>query len=376
MRLPSSLMSLAGPLHARWVTWRNARIADPAFQKWTASVPGLRRIAARKAMRLFDHVAGFVYSQILFACVELGLFDRLANGPRSLGLLAQDTGLAPDAMQRLLDGAAALDLVEKMPDGTYMLGELGAAMVGNPGIAAMVRHHALLYEDLRDPLALLRGEPASTKLKDFWSYAGRAEPQGDAGAYSRLMAASQHMIAGDVLDAYPFGRHARLLDIGGGEGGFVSAAAARYPTLGLGLFDLPPVVERARTKLTETGLARSIDLLPGSFRDDSIPSGFDLVTLVRIVHDHNDDVVIALFRAIHRSLPAAGALLIAEPLADTPGARAMGDAYFGFYLLAMGQGKPRSFNHLKTLLNEAGFRVVRRRSTRRPFLVSLIEARP
>lgn len=376
MQLPQALLSRLHPLRMRWVAWRNARIADPAFQTWTASVPGLRRIAARKAMRLFDHVAGFVYSQILFACVELQLFERLGHGPRSLALLAQDTGLEPEAMQRLLDGAIALDLVERLADGTYVLGELGAAMVGNPGIAAMVRHHALLYEDLRDPLALLRGEPASMKLKDFWSYAGRETPQGDAGAYSRLMAASQHMIAGDVLDAYPFGRHARLLDIGGGEGGFLAAIAARHPALGLGLFDLPPVVERARIRLTEAGLERSVQLLPGSFRDDSMPRGFDLVTLVRIVHDHNDEVVVALFRAIHRNLPADGALLIAEPLAETPGARAMGDAYFGFYLLAMGQGKPRSFNHLSTLLKQAGFRVIRRRRTRRPFLVSLIEVRP
>ena len=37
------------------------------------------------------------------------------------------------------------------------LGPLGAAMVGNPGVAAMVEHHALLYADLADPVALLRG---------------------------------------------------------------------------------------------------------------------------------------------------------------------------------------------------------------------------
>lgn len=376
MQLPQPLRNRFGPLHKRWVTWRNARIADPAFQAWTASVPGLRWIAARKAMRLFDHVAGFVYSQILFACVELQLFDRLANGPRSLRLLAHDTGLEPDAMERLLRAAVALDLVEPLHDGTYMLGELGAAMAGNPGIAAMVQHHALLYDDLRDPLALLRGEPIGTRLKDFWSYSGRNAPQGDAGAYSRLMAASQHMIAGDVLDAYPFGRHARMLDIGGGEGGFVSAAAARYPAIGLGLFDLPSVVERARVRLGELELERRIDLLPGSFRTDSLPGGFDLATLVRIVHDHNDDAVLALFRAIHRILPAHGALLVAEPLADTPGARTMGDGYFGFYLLAMGQGKPRTFSMISSLLRQAGFRLIRRRRTRRPFLVSLIEARP
>ncbi len=35
----------------------------------------------------------------------------------------------------------------------------------------------------------------------------------------------------------------------------------------------------------------------GSFRDDPIPAGADLITLVRILHDHDDAVVRALLKA-------------------------------------------------------------------------------
>ena len=50
-----------------------------------------------------------------------------------------------------------------------------------------------------------------------------------------------------------------------------------------------------------------------------------------------------LLRAIRRALPADGTLLIAEPISGVRGAEPIGDAYFAFYLLAMGSGRPRTF---------------------------------
>jgi demethylspheroidene O-methyltransferase len=41
------------------------------------------------------------------------------------------------------------------------LGSLGAAVVGEPGIRAMVEHNATFYADLADPVALLKGKRAS-----------------------------------------------------------------------------------------------------------------------------------------------------------------------------------------------------------------------
>ena len=73
-------------------------------------------------------------------------------------------GLSPDAMNRLLVAAESLRLVRRRADGAWALGELGAAMIGNPGIAAMVEHHAMLYADLADPVELLRRERGGTAL--------------------------------------------------------------------------------------------------------------------------------------------------------------------------------------------------------------------
>ena len=61
-------------------------------------------------------------------------------------------------------------------------------------------------------------------------------------------------------------------------------------------------------------------------------------------------------------------------MSGTAGAEPMGDAYFGFYLLAMGQGRPRTSEELCALLLEAGFSHAQPRKTRRPMLCRLLVA--
>ena len=60
---------------------RDRLLASRRFQRWAAAFPLTRPIARRRARALFDLCAGFVYSQVLFACVRLKLFDALAAGP-------------------------------------------------------------------------------------------------------------------------------------------------------------------------------------------------------------------------------------------------------------------------------------------------------
>lgn len=344
------------PARTSWLAWRNRLLASPRFQRFAARCWLTRPIARSRARGLFDLVAGFVYSQTLAACIATGLLDRLGGGPQTCDALAAQIDLPSEGTLRLLRAAAALQLVERLGD-AWVLGSAGAALRGNGGIAEMVAHHGLLYADLADPVALLRRGGGGGALARYWGYAA-ASGAGDAdsvASYSRLMAASQPLVAAQTLDAYRFARHRRMLDIGGGEGGFVESVAARVPTLELAVFDLPAVGERARARFAAAGLGGRTSVHGGSFRSDPVPPGYDLVTLVRVLHDHDDSVALALLCAIRAALPPGGRLLIAEPMAQTPGAEPAGDAYFGLYLLAMGSGRPRSPAEIRTMLRTAGF---------------------
>jgi demethylspheroidene O-methyltransferase len=367
-------------LHDRWCAWRDRMLASRAFQRWAAAFPLTRPIARRRAQGLFDLVAGFVYSQVLLACVRVRLFEVLADGPQTLEALAPRLSLPEDGAERLLDAAVALRLVQRRSGRRYGLGPLGAPLVGDTAISAMVEHHATLYADLRDPVALLRGQAKNTALSKYWPYAGAeapgALPAEQVGEYSALMSASQPLVAEQVLAAYPLSRHHCLLDVGGGEGTFLKAVAPHAPGLRLMLFDLPAVADRARLRLAEAGLTERASAHGGSFFDDPLPAGADIATLVRVLFDHSDERALAILNAVRQALPADGTLLIAEPLSDTPGAQAMGDAYFGFYLLAMGKGRSRSAAHMTALLHAAGFERVRLLQTHLPLQTQVMVAHP
>jgi demethylspheroidene O-methyltransferase len=106
-----------------------------------------------------------------------------------------------------------------------------------------------------------------------------------------------------------------------------------------------------------------------------LPTGADVVSLVRVVHDHDDASVATLLRAVYRALPKDGVLLLAEPMMGTPGAAPVGDAYFGFYLLAMGSGRPRTPADLRQMLLKAGFASAQMLRTHQPLQSRLIVAR-
>ncbi len=370
-------------LHDRLLGWRDRLLASPRFQRWAADFPLTRPIARVRAAQLFDLCAGFVYAQVLLACVRLKLFDKLAEGPQSLAELAPRLALTEEQAHRLLEAAVALKLAQKRSGGRYGLGPHGAALLGNGGVAEMVEHHAMLYRDLADPLALLRAEPrevagGETELQRFWAYARNAAPgevaQDGVAGYSELMSASQAMIAEEVIAAYPLRRHRRLLDIGGGQGTFLMHVARHVPGLELRLFDLPAVAARAQANFAAAGLAGRAEAQGGDFYRDPLPGGADLLSLVRIVHDHDDAGAQAILNAARAALPQGGTLLLAEPMAGTPGAEPSGAAYFGFYLLAMGSGRPRTAQELMDMLHAAGFARVREAHTRRPLLTRLLIA--
>jgi demethylspheroidene O-methyltransferase len=377
MRAPASALARPQGWLAQWQAWRDRLLGSAAFRRRALAFAPARAIARRRAGALFDLVAGFVYSQTLLACVQLRLFDHVRDGPLTVQALAGRVDVPDIAMERLLDAAVALRLMERRRHALYGLGPLGAALIDNPALEAMIEHHAAFYADLRDPVALLRGAPGA--LAEYWPYAGDAAPDrlraDQVAPYSALMSTSQPLVADEILQAWPLRDHACLMDVGGGEGGFLLAAARQAPMLRLMLFDLPAVAQRAQQALAAQGLSRRACTFGGDFLQTPLPPGADVISLVRVVHDHDDASVRRLLAAVFAALPPGGVLLLAEPLGDTPGARSMGDAYFGLYLLAMGSGRPRTARELTSMLHDAGFVQVQQRRTRLPLQTGLLVAR-
>ena len=361
--LPKPKASLTG--------WRNRLVASRKFQKWAAKFPLTRDKARRDGEAMFDLVAGFVHSQTLMALVELEVLEALLQRPMTTAQLAHCASIPENRMGVLLRAGAALDLLAQKR-GTYSLTQKGAALIGVPGLAQMIKHHRVLYRDLEDPAAFLRGE-TKTELADFWPYvfgAGAAEDPETAQTYSDLMAESQQLVAEDTLRMVPFKGTDHLLDIGGGTGAFLAEVGALYPKLPVTLFDLPAVVPEARARFEAAGMAGRTTITSGSFRDDPLPDGADTISLIRVLYDHADATVADLMSKCFDSLPDGGRLVISEPML---GSRA-GDVYFAFYTMAMRTGRTRSCAEISDICRRAGFGRVEVPKAPRPFVTSAVIA--
>jgi demethylspheroidene O-methyltransferase len=368
------LARLAGRLRA----WADGLAASERFQRRALGNPLTRPLARREARRLHDLMAGFVHSQVLLACVELGLFERLRAGPARAGALALEAGLDPDRVTRLLQAAAALDLLAREGDGSYRLGPLGAAVLGAPGLAEMIRHHRLFYRDMADPVALLKGE-TEPELARFWAYvrqdSAEAIPGETATAYSRVMETSQAMVADETLAVAPLDGVRHLMDLGGGTGAFLEALAARHPDLRLTLVDLPAVAAVADSRLAGSGPGGRIRVVPGNLLEGPLPEGPDAASLVRVLYDHDDDAAARILARVHAALPPGGRVIVSEPMSGGARPSRSGDAYFGFYTLAMTSGRPRAPEAHARALEAAGFADVRVHAARHGLITRVVSAR-
>ena len=64
--------------------WLNNLVSKPSFHTFIKKIPIIRKLAFNEGEKIYDLVAGFVYSQILLAFIELSLIDFFISGRKKL----------------------------------------------------------------------------------------------------------------------------------------------------------------------------------------------------------------------------------------------------------------------------------------------------
>lgn len=364
------------PVIGAFAAWRNRLVASRRFQSWASRFFLTRGVARREGEALFDLVSGFAQSQVLFALVELRVLHLLMERAETAADMAVRLSLPPDRARVLLQAGVAMRLLSLNGD-RYRTAQRGAALLGVPGLEAMISHHDVLYRDLSDPVAFFRGE-TQTELAGFWPYvfgAGGAVDPAVTARYSDLMADSQGLVAEETLRTVSLKGVHHLMDVGGGSGAFLTHVARSAPNLQLSLFDLPLVVPTAQARFAAAGFADRVTIVGGSFRDDALPRGADAISLIRVLYDHSDETVQALLTSIHATLPPGGRLIVSEPMSGGAHPNRPGDVYFALYCMAMRTGRARSAQEIAGLMGEAGFISITIPKVSRSFVTSVVESR-
>ncbi|MEU7959042.1 methyltransferase [Micromonospora humida] len=314
---------------------------------------------------LMHLVAGVWGFKTLAVGVEFGLFTRLAGGRTvTVAEAAAEFGLDERPADLLLSASASLGLLDKAGDG-YRNSALAEQFLveGRPYyFGAQVR-----YSDLRTYLpwhrvgeALRGNRPLTWDPQQQDSLFDTTDPELVAQFWDAMFATSR-FTARALADAYDFGAHRRLLDVGGGAGAFPIEFCLRLPHLRATILDLPHVCVRAGERIAEAGLTDRIGTVAGDFlADPALPDGHDVILLSMILHDWDEPTNRALLARCHAALPPGGVIVISELLLNDERTGPPEAALMGMNMLVETEGgKNYSGAEYRRWLTDAGFVDVR-----------------
>jgi SAM-dependent methyltransferase len=295
--------------------------------------------------------------QVYITFAELGIGDALDSRPLTLDELASACECDPAALGRFLAAAEALGMIESDVNGRFSSTELTRRALTSTSQSSFV-DLLVLESAFYRRWACLPGAIRSGKRPDI-SREQEREP-GWVRRFTRALYVGSRSIASGVAQALeqmiPGLVPTRLIDIGGGHGGYSIAIARRYPAVAAIVFDLPPVIEVAREIITEAGMTERVTTVAGDFHVDPLGSDVDIALLFGVLHGERPENIPPLLSKVRDALRPDGTLLIRSQgrsdIPADPAERALTDLHM---LLSTDEGSARSAFDTEALLRDAGF---------------------
>jgi len=298
--------------------------------------------------------SGFMAAKHLFVANEVGLFERLAEGPATLEELAQRTNIPRRTARILADAMVALGFVERQGD-RYQNSPVATTFLSGR-TPADLRPFLRFWNRLSYPRWMKLEEAIRTGQPAFGGFEFTEEEQQIfSEGVEAVTAGSAQMLA----TAYDFSPHRRVLDLGGGTGSFLVAVLQRYGDLEATLYELPAAAAVARRHLDGNPVARRIRIVEGDFLKDPIPGGHDAVLLANIVHGFSPERNSQLFRRIREQVPEGARLLLVDFWTDPTHAQPTFAALMaGEFLINTGEGDVYSEEEARRWLQGSGWRAI------------------
>ncbi len=133
-----------------------------------------------------------------------------------------------------------------------------------------------------------------------------------AAGFDALVKGNHAPVAGALAQAIDFGELGTVVDVGGGQGGFITAILQAHPGVRGILAELDRALPAARAQLAANGLADRCDVVACDFFTDPLPPNASCYLLAHVIHNWNDEQALAILRAVRAAIPDDGRLLLAE----------------------------------------------------------------
>jgi precorrin-6B methylase 2 len=286
--------------------------------------------------------------------VELGLFaavGQAATAAEVAGRIGADTR----ATERLMNALVGLGFLERNRDGVYALTESGRCLVpGQPdGVAEALGHTLRLWNTWSTLTECVR---AGHAVETGWATDGFSTE-----SFIAAMHYNSRNRAAAVVASLDLTGVSRVLDVGGGSGGYAIALCNAKRDLTATVFDRPTVTPLTRRYAEEAGVGDRVRTVDGDYNTDELGGGYDLVLLSAIVHSNSADENVALLRKCHAALVSGGQIVIQDYLMNDDRTEPVSGAMFALNMLVnTAAGDSYTETEIRGWLDATGFEETRR----------------
>ena len=316
--------------------------------------------AQRGRAELLRLINGFQASQALQVAATLRLADHLGRGAKTSAELAAATDTHSVALHRLLRALASIGVFQERGDGRFALTETGqflrndvagthAPMAELVGRVNFWQAWGALLHTVRTGATAFDHVHGST----VWEY--RAKHAEETLIFDRAMASGTQRYAEAVIEVCDFGRFDHVVDVGGGDGMFLSQILAAHPRVCGTVFDQPHIVALAESRFAAHGLAGRCHAASGDFFAN-VPEGGDAYLLKWILHDWDDAACIDILRSCRRAMKPSGRILVVEHVIGPPNTSSEGK-FLDLTMLVMTGGRERTREEFGALFSASELRL-------------------
>jgi len=264
---------------------------------------------------LYDRLWDFGKTRVLTVASRTGILTRLAQSAATAEEVAGDLGLDAPATGKIVRALCSLGAVEAEGDRYRVVEELRSHLLpGELDLTPFIDHAHSLYDRW------------GATLED-WVSTGeqpRTRRSGDQLLkFGQGMFASASLMAPQVIMALNgLSGIRRVLDLGGGIGGYAACFCRAKPDARVTVLDIPEVAELGRQSLS--GEER-IDFVGGDYHETDFGSGYDLVLMANILHiESPDDAAVLVARAAGACAPGGRVAVVDFAIDDDKRENVMG----------------------------------------------------
>lgn len=324
---------------------------------------------------MLQMISGFWVSRAIHAAAKLGIADCLKEQPKTVEELAAITNTHMPSLYRLLRALESVGIFAEDDHHRFGLTPLATTLQTDvPGsmrffaISELGQAHYLGWENLLH--SIKTGEIAFDHIAGMsvWDHYLKNSEAGKL--FNCAMTSLTAFVLPAIICSYDFSAFNTVVDVGGGQGSLMTSILKAYPIVKGIVFDIPTVIEEAKSHLQAQGFADRCTVVSGNFFE-SVTAGGDAYLLKHIIHDWDEEKAIAILKNCHQAMSQHGTLLLFETIIPTGNASSF-SKLFDLNMLVMTGGRERTQEEYQVLLLHAGFQLTQVIQTPSP--ISIIEA--